>query len=72
MFILDPQLLAKPAQKRQAFLFNGLRTPEQDLKNLGSGLIGREGEPQSDKIETSEKSEVYDRVVMVRFVEKTS
>jgi len=48
VFILDPLLLAKPAQKRQAFLFNGLRTLQQDLQKLGSGLIVRAGDPQSE------------------------
>ena len=48
VYILDPLLLAKPAPKRQAFLFNGLRALEQDLKKLGSGLIVREGDPQTE------------------------
>ncbi|MRR30575.1 deoxyribodipyrimidine photo-lyase, partial [bacterium] len=45
VFILDPRLLAKPAVKRQAFLFNGLRALAQDLEALGSGLIVRQGDP---------------------------
>src|SRR3990172_12192902 len=48
VYILDPLLLTKPAPKRLAFLFNGLRALEQDLKNLGSGLIVREGDPQTE------------------------
>jgi deoxyribodipyrimidine photo-lyase len=45
VFILDPRLLAKPAVKRQAFLFNGLWALAQDLEALGSGLIVRQGDP---------------------------
>lgn len=48
VFIIDPLLMEKPAQKRQAFLFNGLRTLQQDLKHMGSGLIVREGDPQKE------------------------
>ncbi len=45
VFILDPRLLAKPAAKRQAFLFNGLQTLKKELNDLGSGLIIRQGDP---------------------------
>ncbi len=45
VFILDPQLLEKPAEKRQAFLFSGLRALDADLKKIGSALIVRQGNP---------------------------
>ena len=45
VFILDEQLLARPAEKRQAFLFSGLRALESDLRKLGSGLVLRSGDP---------------------------
>jgi deoxyribodipyrimidine photo-lyase len=45
VFILDERLLARKAEKRQAFLFAGLRAFEADLRRLGSGLILRRGDP---------------------------
>lgn len=45
VYILDPQLLEKPARKRQAFLFSGLRALDADLKKIGSALIVRQGNP---------------------------
>ena len=45
VFILDEGLLAKPAEKRHAFLFAGLRALAADLHQLGSKLILRRGEP---------------------------
>jgi deoxyribodipyrimidine photo-lyase len=45
VFVLDPHLLAKPAERRQAFLFAGLRALAQDLRALGSGLLIRSGDP---------------------------
>lgn len=45
VFILDEHLLARSAEKRQAFLFGGLRSLENDLRRLGSGLIVRKGDP---------------------------
>ena len=45
VFILDPHLLEKPAEKRQAFLFSGLRALDADLKKIGSALIVRQGNP---------------------------
>ena len=45
VFVLDPRLLAKPAERRQAFLFAGLRALAQDLRALGSGLLIRSGDP---------------------------
>lgn len=45
VFILDTHLVAKPAEKRQAFLFAGLRALDADLKKLGSRLIVRLGDP---------------------------
>jgi deoxyribodipyrimidine photo-lyase len=45
VFILDPHLLSRPASKRQAFLFNGLRSLDKDLRQRGSYLVVRSGEP---------------------------
>ena len=45
VFILDPNLLSSPAPKRQAFLFNSLRTLDADLRKRGSYLVIRHGEP---------------------------
>jgi deoxyribodipyrimidine photo-lyase len=45
VFILDPHLLSRPAPKRQAFLFNGLRALDADLRQRGSYLIVRRGKP---------------------------
>jgi len=45
VFVLDPRLLNKPAEKRQAFLFAGLRALDADLRKLGSKLVIRSGEP---------------------------
>jgi deoxyribodipyrimidine photo-lyase len=45
VFILDEHLLAKPAEKRLAFLFAGLRALETNLHCLGSGLVVRRGDP---------------------------
>ena len=47
LFILDPNLLASPeaSPKRIGFLFAGLRALEIDLRQRGSGLIVRRGEP---------------------------
>ena len=47
VFILDPRLIASSygSQKRLAFLFEGLRTLDADLRQRGSALIVRQGEP---------------------------
>ncbi len=47
VFILDPKLLASPfvGQPRLAFLFDGLRALDADLRKLGSQLILRQGDP---------------------------
>ena len=45
VFILDPHLLSHPAPKRQAFLFNGLRALDADLRQRGSYLVVRRGKP---------------------------
>jgi len=45
VFIMDETLLQKPAEKRQAFLFAGLRALQEDLLRLGSGMIIRRGDP---------------------------
>jgi deoxyribodipyrimidine photo-lyase len=45
VFIRDPRLLAPTAPTRRAFLFNGLRALDADLRARGSRLIVRSGEP---------------------------
>jgi len=45
VFILDPPLLSRPAPKRQAFLFNGLRALDAALRQRGSYLVVRRGVP---------------------------
>lgn len=45
VFVLDPHLLARPADRRKAFLFNGLRRLRQDLQDRGSDLLVRQGDP---------------------------
>jgi len=46
VFILDPNLLLHPAPGRQAFLFNSLRALDADLRQRGSYLVIRRGEPR--------------------------
>ena len=46
VFILDPHLLNQPAPLRQAFLFDGLRALDADLRARGSRLILRQGQPE--------------------------
>src|SRR5512140_3472828 len=46
VFILDPHLLSRPASRRQAFLFDGLRQLDKCLQALGSRLIVRQGQPE--------------------------
>lgn len=48
VFVLDPKLLAKPAERRQAFLFAGLCALAEDLRALGSGLLIRSGYPVNE------------------------
>ncbi len=47
LFILDPELLNSPyvGQKRVAFLFEGLRQLNADLRLRGSGLVLQQGDP---------------------------
>jgi deoxyribodipyrimidine photo-lyase len=47
VFILDPRLIASSyaGQKRPAFLFKGLRALDTDLRQKGSTLIVRQGDP---------------------------
>lgn len=47
VFVLDPALLASPysGEKRLAFLFDGLRQLDADLRQRGSRLIVRQGDP---------------------------
>ncbi len=47
LFILDPKLLASPytGQKRLAFLLEGLRLLDAGLRQRGSALIVRQGDP---------------------------
>ena len=46
VFILDPHLLARTPARRQAFLFNGLRVLDDELRKHGSSLIVRSGLPE--------------------------
>jgi len=50
VFVLDPALLASPyvGDKRLAFLFDGLRNLDADLRQRGSRLIVRQGDPAAD------------------------
>ncbi len=64
VFILDPQLLASQynSEKRQSFLFAGLRALDSDLRSKGSALILRQGEPQqvlSDLVHESKASAIF-------------
>jgi deoxyribodipyrimidine photo-lyase len=47
LFILDPKLLTSPraSQNRNGFLFDGLRQLDSNLRQRGSALILREGDP---------------------------
>jgi len=47
LFILDPRLLDSPhaSPKRTAFLFAGLRALEDSLRQQGSALVVRQGDP---------------------------
>lgn len=45
VFILDDWLLQNSAQKRLLFLTDGLKSLEVSLKELGSGLVIRQGNP---------------------------
>jgi deoxyribodipyrimidine photo-lyase len=45
VYILDDQLIRNPAEKRQAFLFAGLRELDHDLRKRGSRLVIRRGDP---------------------------
>ncbi len=45
LFILDPRLLKTEAQTRKDFLFNALVSLNSELRNRGSQLIIREGDP---------------------------
>jgi deoxyribodipyrimidine photo-lyase len=50
VFVLDPALLAAPVagEKRLAFLFDGLRSLDADLRRRGSRLIVRRGRPDEE------------------------
>ncbi|RPH58854.1 MAG: deoxyribodipyrimidine photo-lyase [Chloroflexi bacterium] len=47
VFVLDPHLLARAPQRRQDFLFGGLRSLDAELRKRGSALVIRRGEPES-------------------------
>jgi deoxyribodipyrimidine photo-lyase len=47
VFVLDPHLLACTPQRRQHFLFNGLHAINADLRQRGSDLTVRDGQPQA-------------------------
>jgi len=46
VFNLDPNPLSRSAPRRQAFLFNGLRALDVELRQRGSYLVVRRGEPR--------------------------
>jgi deoxyribodipyrimidine photo-lyase len=50
VFVLDPALLASPysSAKRLAFLFDGLRSLDADLRQRGSRLVLRQGSPAAE------------------------
>ena len=48
VFILDPALLSRPAPMRQAFLWDGLRQLDADLRAHGSRLLVRKGDPAAE------------------------
>jgi deoxyribodipyrimidine photo-lyase len=50
VFVLDPALLTAPSSsaKRLAFLFDGLRQLDADLRQRGSRLILRQGDPATE------------------------
>jgi deoxyribodipyrimidine photo-lyase len=45
-FILDPILLGHTPQRRQDFLFGGLRALDAELRKRGSALVVRRGKPE--------------------------
>ncbi len=47
VFILDPHQLARKPACRKDFLFNGLQALDADLRQRGSRLIVRQGDPQT-------------------------
>jgi deoxyribodipyrimidine photo-lyase len=47
VFILDPTILAHPAEHRKAFLYDGLRKLDEQLRNHGSQLFIIPGDPQT-------------------------
>lgn len=50
VFILDPALIDSPygSERRLAFLLDGLRSLDRELRQLGSGLIVRRGRPAEE------------------------
>jgi len=45
VFILDPHLLSRSPERRQAFLFDGLRALDTELRRRGSYLVTCRGDP---------------------------
>lgn len=58
VFILDEHLLKSHAKKRQAFLFSGLHSLKHDLQRLGSDLIIRKGDPETEILRLVEECPV--------------
>ncbi len=56
VFILDPVLLKRDAKKRKAFLFEGLRRLDEQLRTLGSRLILRAGKPTEELLRLTQES----------------
>lgn len=48
VFILDPKFSNDFFTRRSGFLFQALRSLDTDLKNIGSGLVVRSGEPVTE------------------------
>ncbi len=56
VYILDPKLLSQPAQKRQAFLFEGIRALQADIRELGGDLCIRAGDPAEELVKVSQET----------------
>jgi deoxyribodipyrimidine photo-lyase len=58
VFILDEHLLKSHAEKRQAFLYSGLHSLKHNLQRLGSDLIIRKGDPETEILRLVEECSV--------------
>lgn len=48
VFILDPHLLERTPERRQQFLWGGLAELDRELRQCGSGLVLRRGQPEME------------------------